>query len=170
MVCSVPRSQLTELYSSVSSYNLQHAAACLHRGGSLRVFTEAGLHMRLEPCSCELVWQGRDQVSGAGWEHWRWSTRSSGAICFLSSLLPPHYVEHNKASLIFKLVRHKCFLLPYFHRLCGGSPHLSHCDSSWEALGRRRPLYFSFPRDPLCPETPERAINKRTDGWWLCLW
>ena len=81
-----------------------------------------------------------------------------------------HYVEHNKASLIFKLVRHKCFLLPYFHRLCGGSPHLSHCDSSWEALGRRRPLYFSFPRDPLCPETPERAINKRTDGWWLCLW
>ena len=85
----------------------------------LRVFTEAGLHMRLEPCSCELVWQGRDQVSGAGWAHWRWSTQSSGAICFLSSLLPPHYVEHNKASLIFKLVRHKCFLLPYFHRLCG---------------------------------------------------
>ena len=37
----------------------------------------------------------------------------------LLPLLPPHYVEHNKASLIFKLVRHKCFLLPYFHRLCG---------------------------------------------------
>ena len=102
---AVPRSQLTELYSLVSTYNLQ-LHACLHRGGSLH---EAGAGCQVERGAASWcrkvvpgVWCGLGTLEMEHSEHWR----------NLLPLLTPHYVEHNKASLIFKLVRHKCFLLP----------------------------------------------------------
>ena len=109
------------------SIKLQSAAACLHRGGSPHEAGAVKLWAGVAR-SWPGVWRGLGALEMEHSEQWR----------NLLPLLPPHYVEHNKASLIFKLVRHKCFLL-HISTVCvearRTSPTVTHHEKPWEEEG-----------------------------------